>query len=385
MYKAPIAMFSLLLLLALPALAGWDEGVAAFTAKNYQQAVTEFQQVVQQNPESSSVHYMLGESLQRLGRKEEALNHLRKAYDLNPNDLNTKLSLGRSYTSLRRYGDAAQLLGSVDPSSLPKAQKAAFYQIRGQARASAKDEEGAASDLAQLAKLRPDDAKVQYLYGATALSVNRTDDAVAALGKAAQLAPRDADMKRAYISALIRKARESRDKATKKQNYSSAAEQAGKLVAINASYDNLLLACEAQLGAGQWDAAAKSGEAAIAKNSSNWLPYFYVGQAYTSAGAYGKTEEPLRTALNKTSKPSEIKQIWKQLGFNYEKQKKYSEAVTAYQNAGDASGVARVKKNEETAAYNEQVEEENKAIQQMESEAKRLEEELKKLESGGGS
>ena len=90
--------FALMLILVLAighttALAGWDEGVAAFTSKNFQQAARQFQAIVKQNPDGWRGHYMLGLSLKNARRKEEALHHLRKAYDLNPNDLSVKVAL----------------------------------------------------------------------------------------------------------------------------------------------------------------------------------------------------------------------------------------------------------------------------------------------------
>ena len=85
-----------------------------------------------------------------------------------------------------------------------------------------------------------------------------------------------------------------------------------------------------------------------------------------------------------TEKPDDLKLIWTQLGFAYEKQKKYAQSIEAYQFAGNQGGVARVQENERTTRFNKQVEEENKVIKEMEAEAAKLERELKELESGGG-
>lgn len=371
-------------LITLPVLADWDQGVAAFTSKNYDQAIAEFQELVDQNPEGWRGHYMLGMSYDRKKRKEEALHHLRKAYDLNPNELSVKLELGKSYHTLRRYGDVGKLLAGIDAGSLPGAQQVAFYQMRGKAQMETGDASGALKDFAALAKLKPNDADIQYSYGTLALSQGQTNTGINALAKASQLAPKDTDKKRAHIQALVRKGRMTRDKATKKDAYGKAAVLATSLVAADSSYDNLILKISAELGAGLYQQAISTGEAAIAKKSDDWLAHYYLGQAYSSAEQFAKGEAPLNKAKELTTKPDDLKLIWRQLGYTYEKQKKYAKSIEAYQFAGDQGGVARVQKNEETDRFNKLVEEENKAIKEMEEEARKLEEELKALESGGG-
>lgn len=368
----------------LPAFAGWDEGVAAFTAKNYQQAAAEFQQLVDQNPEGYRSHYMLGMSLQRLGRKEEALNHLRKAYDLNPNDLSIKLELGKAYFTVRRYKEVTSLLNSVDASKLPGTHQAAFYQMRGEAKLKVKDTNGGFQDYQALAKLKPKDAKVQYKFGAVALRADQMSAAITALDRAVQLDPKDPEKKKVYANALIKKGRITRDKTEKKSSYLKAAKLASAVSAADPSFDNLMLQMSAELGAGLYDEAVVTGGKAEKKNPQDWLVPFYIGQAYTSSANHGKAEAPLKKALSLAKKPEDQKKVWKQLGFAYEKEKKYEASISAYQNAGDQGAVARVEKNYETSRYNDQVEAENEQIRRMEEEAKRLEEELKKLEEGGG-
>lgn len=384
MRKSFLLPLSLLMVLAaLPALAGWDEGVAAFKAKNFQGAAAEFQELVKQNPEAHSTHYMLGLSLQQLNRKEEALHHLRKAYDLNPNDLATQLALGRAYSNLKRYSEVNSLLGKVDASSLPGAQKAAFYQMRGQARFKSNDLDSALKDFAQLAKLKSSDASTQYLYGTTAFKVGQIDTAISALGKAVQLDGKDIDKKRSFVQVLIRKGRQSRDKTVKKSSYLQASKVAKQMVASQPTYDNYMLLVSAELGAGLYEDAISSGQAALGKKSDDWLAHYYLGQAMSSAKKYTEAEAPLKKAETLAGE-TDKKLVWTQLGYVYEKQKKYNQAIEAYQFAGNNGAIQRVKDNEETARFNTQVEEENARIKAMEEEARKLEEELKALEEGGG-
>ena len=51
MRKPIVLMLMLLVAGALPVLAGWDEGVAAFTKRDFNTAAQEFQGLVDQNPE----------------------------------------------------------------------------------------------------------------------------------------------------------------------------------------------------------------------------------------------------------------------------------------------------------------------------------------------
>lgn len=380
-----LVVVAAMLLMSLPALAGWEEGVAAFHSKNFQGAVNEFQELVKTNPDGWRGHYMLGLSLEQLKRKEEALHHLRKAYDLNPNDLSVKVALGRAYNNVRRYGDVTQLLGSVDASSLPTKARAAFYQIRAGAKHKSGDTQGAVRDYAQLAKLKPSDAQAQYTYGTTALSVGQTEAGVGALRKASQLAPGNTDMKRAYAQALTKKARNTvGDKPGKKQAYLLASKLAGEVAAKDGSYDNLMLKLSAEIGAGLYAQAVETGNAATGKSGAKWLAYYYLGQAYTSDAQYQEAVAPLNQAMSMKPAPAEQKLIWKQLGFVYEKQKKYSDSIDAYQKAGDQVAVARVTENQNTERENAAIEAENRVIEEMKREAAELEAELKALEQGGG-
>ncbi len=381
---------SLILIVALligagSALADWEKGVAAFQKGDFQTAVKDFQELVAQQ-ESFQGHYMLGLSLGRLNRKEEALNHLRKAYDLNPNDLSVKLELARAYMSVRRYGDSARLLGTLSSADLGKldaAKKKALYQMRAASREQSGDDNGAYSDYKSLADLSPRDAKVQFKYAILAASYGDNQAALTGLDRASNLAPKDQDIKRHYVNLLKKQGRMTRDKTAKKRAYLKAVNVSKQLVAISTSYDNILLKCEAELGATLYADAVTSCQQAVSKKPGDWLAHYYLGQAYSSNKQYKESVGPLEEAF-KLASPANRKNVQKQRGFVFEKQKKYSESIAAYEAAGDAAGVARVKDNEATALENQKIEQQNEEIERMRKEAEALEAELRKLEEGGG-
>ncbi|MDA8015931.1 MAG: tetratricopeptide repeat protein [Thermoanaerobaculia bacterium] len=382
MRKTLALLIVVALVAVLPAEAGWDEGVAAFTKKDYKAAAAEFQTLVEQQPESYRIQYMLGATLQRLGRKEEALNHLTKAYDLNPNDLSVKLELGKAYFSSRRYQEVARLLDTVEVGSLPASHRSALYQMRGEAKLKVGNDSAAYRDFRELAKLNPSDSDIQYKYGAVALKADQMEAALGALDSAVRADPSDVDKKVTYANALLRKARSTQNKDQKKITYLKASELAAAATQADGSFDNLMLHMSAQLGAGQYTEAVTTGERAAAKNPRDWIVPFYIGQAYTSSGRFQQALQPLNKALELAGAQDQ-KRVWTQIGFAHEKLKNYSDSISAYQNAGDQAAVARVQKNEQIAQENQAIEAENERIEQLQEEARRLEEQMKELEEGG--
>lgn len=383
MRKILFALLTLVLVGVLPVAAGWDEGVAAFNKKDWKTAEAEFRSQLKQQPDSPSIHYMLGTTLQKLDRKEEALSHLIKAYDLDPNNVNTKLALGKAYSSARRYEEAARLLDSIDPGSLPGAHKSYLYQMRGAAKEKVGNDEGAFKDFRELAKLNPSDAAIQYNYGVLALKTDNLDTAVDALDRAVKGDPNDSQKKALLSSALLRKARGTQDPKQKKLTYLKASELAAAVVKAESTFENVIRLIEAQLGAGQYDQLLVTAKQAEAMNPRDWIVPFYVGQAYTSSDRYQQALSPLNKALELAGAQEQSK-VWKQIGWAHEKLKNFSESISAYQKAGDQAGVARMQQNQDIASDNKRIEAENAQIEAMAEEAARLEAEMKKLEQGDG-
>ena len=376
-----LALAFLLLATATVVEAGWEEGVAAFKSGNFQQAAKEFQGFVDERPDVFQGHYMLGQSLAKLGRNEESMTHLRKALELEGGNVGVQLALGKVYLEVGRYSDAAALLGKIDASSLPQAQQSALHQMMALALDKSGNSSQALAQLQQAARAKPNDANIQYQYGAAALREGDMETGISALGKAAQLDPSDPAKLNAYAQALLRKGRSTTGQA-KSQTYAKASTAAQKLVSADPSYDNLMLLSGAQLGAKQYDGALSTLEQAARKNPSDWLPLFYQGQAYTQKDQLNSAESTLKKALDKASPGKDQVTIWKQLGFVYEKQKSYSAAISAYQKAGDSAGVARVEENLKTSEFNKEVEAEAERIKAIEEEEEKLRKELEELPGG---
>ena len=358
--------------------AGWNEGVAAFTAKDYQTAAAEFQEVVDQQPELFQGHYMLGQTLVKLKRMQDALPHLRKAYELNSGDIGVAMVLGKAYTDSRRYADAVTVLGKIDPSKAGKA-RVALHQMLAKAYEKTGDERRMRGQLKSAADAAPSNADLRFAYGAAAFNAGDLEGAIAALSRAVQLAPNDANKQKTYAQALLRKGRTTSSGAAKTDAYNKASAALTRVVASSDSYDNLIMLAGAQLGAKQYDAALGSLERASAKNANDWLPSYYMGQAYTQKGQYRSAEDKLNQALGKASKNEDKVTIYDQLGYVYEKQKRYDNAIAAYRSSGNEGGVQRAQENKKTDAFNKDVEAEERERAAMKAEEDRLKEQLKSL------
>lgn len=358
--------------------AGWDEGVAAFKSGSHAQAAKEFQAYVNERPDIYQGHYMLGQVLLQLDRNQEALTHLRKAYELESGNVGVQMVLGKAYLDVGRYGDAAGILGKINTSNLQTAQKTAVHQMLARALDKSGDSSGAVAHLAKAAQNSPKDADLQYQYGAAALKAGDTRTAVAALEKATALDANDPTKQKAYAQALVKLGRTTPGSG-KTGAYQKAAAAAQKVVASDPSYDNLMLLTGARIGAKDFRGALASAKQAAGKSSGDWLPQFYMGQAYTQLSQYSPAESSLRQALDKASSSQDKVTVWKQLGFVYEKQKKYNDAKSAYRQAGDNPSIARIEENQKTDQYNKDVEEQNKLLEELAAERQRVEEELKEM------
>lgn len=371
------------LVLALPSLAvaDWEAGVAAFKAGNYKEAAQQFQEVIEQQPDLFQGYLMLGQTLLKDKQAAKAVPHLQKALELNAGDVQTSILLAQALYQTRKYREVAQVLGKVDPSSLPKGTQAAVYKMRGGAYLSTGQTDRAVADLGKAASLSPNDAQSQYDYGKAAYAAGQTKTAIQALEQATRLDSQNPEIRKDYVEALKRYGRMARG-SEKEATYKKAEAAAQALVSARPTFDNLLLLGEVQLGAKSYDAAVDSLTKASGMKSSDWLPLYYLGQALTAKGQYSSAEQPLQKALQLASKTEDQNTVWRQLGFVYEKQKKFDQSISAYQKAGDPGSAARVGENKKIAEENKEIEEHNKMVEQLEDEAKALEEELKSLPGG---
>lgn len=374
---APLTLIvGLLLLIPQRAEADWDEGVAAFQARNFAKAAEIFDGLVQQRTDCAPCHLMYGQSLLALKRSGEAVTQLRKAYDLDPNSQGVWLPLAQAYIAARRYDDALSLLNSFEVSALPPNRHQAYYQLRAAALGKSGRGEQATDDLRRAAQANPRDAAAQFAYGSAALAARDTDAAIPALEAAARLDARDPAKRRALVRAHLLNGRQTPAGPSKAQAYAKAVEVAQQLVASSASYENLMFLGEAQLGARQYAGAITTFERAHNANTGDWLALYYLAQARTTRDQLEQAEQDLEAALSRASKAEDQTRIWRQLGFIYEKQQNFDQAKLAYNRIGDRAGVARVEERQQIARENLEIEAYNERVEELERQREELERQM---------
>jgi Flp pilus assembly protein TadD len=360
--------------------ADWQAGVTAFQSGNYSAAASEFQAIVQSQPEWPGGHKMLGLTYLKMKKANDAVTSLKKAYELSPEDPSIQIYLGEAYIATGRYSDAAAFLSKVNASGLDAKQQGYLARLKATALSKSGQTDGALSEFAKAVRANPNDADLHFQYGTAAYNAGDTDVAVAALAKAVQLDGGDIDKQKAYAHALIRQGRLATGSA-KTSAYQKAIAAAQNVVSADGSFDNLILLGGAQMGAKQYDAAVKTLQRAASKNPNDWLPDYDMGRAYIGNGQFRSAETALKTALDK-AKSGDQKNIWKQLAYAYEKQQKFEDAILAYNRAGDSAGAERVRKNQETLQYNQQVEAEAEEIRRLQEEQEEIRKQLEELPGG---
>ncbi len=370
---------AILVLGASVAAAGWDEGVAAFKAGNYAQAIAEFQQFVEERTDEEALvvgYQMLARSLLRGGKAKEAVAAFRKHLELKPGDTGSQIGLGQAYYQAGMPRECVATLNRLNVGSLAEPHQIQVYQMRSASQARLGNTRGAAADLGRVADLKGD-AKSRFEYGRMLQNDAQLDAAIAAFNRAVSMDGSQAEWKKTLVNALKIKGRSTQGSA-KTGIYASAENVARSLVASSPSFDNLLLLGEVQLGGKSYDAAASTFQQAISKKSNDWHAHFYLGQALTALERFGDAEAPLNTALQFAAGDGE-EQIWGQLGFVFEKQKKFAMSIDAYEKGDDPAGVTRVRENQRIEQENKDADAYNRNIEELERQREALRKQLEEL------
>lgn len=171
-------------------------------------ALTAFEHAVATNPDDSVAQYRLGAEYLHQGKTQPAIDHLRRAYELNRSDQST---LNALQMALRQGGDLegaarlkqqlAELLADRDRTNQNKLQ-AVQVNNEGAALERSGDLRGALAKYRDAAQLDPAHAGIRTNYGIALLRVGQWSEGLDELHRAWQLDPHNEQIHAALKDAL---------------------------------------------------------------------------------------------------------------------------------------------------------------------------------------
>ena len=160
-------------------------GLEAYASRGFGRSAAYFQAEIDARPQRSWTHYMLGLSLWKAGRIDEAAAAMETAAELDPDSVKTFVNLARirndqgDYEGALEAARTALAVDAEDPNAL-------FLEGRSLFNLGRLDE--AMESLTASAEIAPDNGYVQNLLGLALIRQGHAGEAVIALERASELA-----------------------------------------------------------------------------------------------------------------------------------------------------------------------------------------------------
>ncbi len=323
-------------LIASPLLATWEDGVAAFQAGRYDDAAAVFQSFVVGSPEAPEGHYMLGMSLLRQKRLNEALGPLGDALALGPDDARYRMTLGQALLQASKPADALDVLDAQDPAGVPATARASYHQLLAKAATSSgRDADAYASLGKALAADRS--SKVLWLArGNLAGRLDRPGEAFAALNTAFELDPSDPEPARSAAYAALKAAQDPAAVDRKPEWYTKAAGVAERLASAFPAPDNLRLAGSASMGAREYQKALGYFESLLAEGGQDPLLHYDLGRCRQALGQSQEALDHFDAALERSPDDQLTRAVHSKRGTALRVLEDFAAAAEAFRLAGDA-------------------------------------------------
>jgi len=309
--------------------AGLDEAMSDFKAGKYVEAAAGFQALVDRAPAYDYGHFMLGLSYFKLGRSDEAVDHIERAIELDRGEFNYYHALAGVERARNESGAALAALGHAE-ALLHGPDEFAFYSLRGFVHADLEKWAEAIDDLERARAERPSAAVLEYLGKAYA-ELGYPDRAAPVLREAATLNPNDADTQAYLAAALIDLARETEDAARKKTLFSEAVQVATRYRNMRPEgFYGWNLVGKATLGAGAYEEAAQAFVKVLALRADYCYAMVNLARTRIAQSEWAEAESVSRDAIECAPR---LTAGYESLGFALHKQRRLPEARAAYQQA----------------------------------------------------
>ena len=266
-----------------PSVSPASSAARAFQSGDFATAESAFREALKASPANALVHFNLGLTLLSLDRPVDAVEHLRRAVEIQSDLAHAWLALGTAHHRLGRLDASERAFrkaASWDPQQV-EARHNLGIVLASQSRHSE-----AESALREAAALRPGDATILTALGMTLARQQRLEDAIETLGQVIRLSPRSAG---AHINL-------------------------GVVLGDNS----------------QWDEALEEFETALDLEPESGQAQFQRGRALYEMRRYGEALEALVSARRALS---EAPEILRYIGQALNRSARYEEAAAALRRA----------------------------------------------------
>jgi tetratricopeptide (TPR) repeat protein len=342
-----------ILVLALSALASdWDRGVSLYNKGDYRTALAEFQDIVRERPDAAGAWYYIGLcefKMKRYKRVELPLSHAIDLLEVQASDsadiAGAWYTIGISHYLLNNYEKAvdplkryldltAKAKREIDPGARAALGRSYFFLERYDEAVPLLSSPKAAGEKAK-------DGNTGSAYYLGAIYFKREDDdrAIAALREAVAAAPEDTASLDLLAESLLRKASKTNGAAAASV-WTEAAQAGEKLRAVRDDLKTANILGRAYLGARQFDKAVAPLEKLAKANTENGQAWLYYGLALSRSGQLRKAMEALEISIQLM--PDSITAL-SELGYVYESDKQYQQALRIYEKAFAATNDSAIK------------------------------------------
>ena len=334
---AVVVLLGILSISVLAAAFDWERAVSLYKQNQFREAIAEFQKVLVEYPDHSDSWKFIGLSYYQLKEYQSAIEPLDKALALkrreNRVDPDLFRALGQSYLALNKFDTA---LPHLEALTKMQANVAVNFHLLGVAYSNLNRPEEAAAAFSKASKLDPKDGDSWYYMGVQQFRGGKFDEAIASLRNGLIAEPKNTEMMGLLAESILRQAANQTDE--RKAN--AAFEEAVRVATNLKSVKDDAAAAEQKMDLRTLGEFNTQAEAALTKALEGTKQpaaalYFNLGFALAQTKSWTRAAE-MFTKADKLN-PGDVNTLY-YLGFVYENQRRYPQALEAYTRGYEASG-----------------------------------------------
>src|SRR5262245_10184769 len=315
----------------------WEKAVSLYKQGQFREAIAEFRKVLEEHADHADSWKFIGLAYYQLKDYKSAIQPLEKALAIkrkdNRSDPDLYRSLGQAHMLLKDYQKALPYFQDLVRIQM---NVAANYYLLGVTYANLNRAEEASDAFQKSVKLDPKDADSWYYLGVAHFRGGRLNDAIAALRSGVAADPKNLEMLGLLTESLLRQGANETDERKAGSYYEEAIRTATSLKTLREDAASLELLGRAYLSSKKYTNAEMTlGRALELSKPPSAALYFNLGFAHAQNKAWARAAEMLSQAdkLN----PGDFNTLY-YLGYVYESQRNYRQALDAYNRAYEASG-----------------------------------------------